>query len=52
MVKDVEGAAADLEAASKLAPEDKGIRLELGKVRRDQQATEAKLKGTFKRMFS
>lgn len=47
----MDGAIADLEAALKVAPDAKDVQAELLKVKRQQQAAEAKLKGTFKKMF-
>lgn len=41
----------DLEAVLTEAPEDKAAKAELTKLKRQQQASEAKLKGTFKKMF-
>lgn len=50
-MQDLDAAAADFESALQIAPEDKAVKSELAKIRKQQQQAEAKLKGTFKRMF-
>ena len=41
----------DFQAVLKHAPDDRAAKAELTKLKRQQQANEAKLKGTFKKMF-
>ena len=48
----MDAAVLDLEAVIYCAPEDKSAKAELAKLRKLQQANEAKLKGTFKKMFA
>ena len=50
-MQDADGAIADLQAALEIAPDAKDVKAELTKFKRQQQAAEAKLKGTFKKMF-
>lgn len=50
-MQDFDAAAADFEKALEAAPEDRAVKAELAKIRKQQQQAEAKLKGTFKKMF-
>ena len=52
MAQNLDAAILDLEAVVYCAPEDKTAKAELAKLRKQQQANEAKLKGTFKKMFA
>lgn len=52
IVQNTDAAILDLEAVLYCAPEDKAAKAELTKLKRQQQANEAKLKGTFKKMFA
>lgn len=51
-MQNVDAAVLDLEAVIYCSPDDKYAKAELAKLRKLQQANEAKLKGTFKKMFS
>lgn len=47
----LDAAIQDLEAVLYCQPDDKAAKVELAKLKKQQQANEAKLKGTFKKMF-
>ena len=51
-MQNVDAATQDFQAVMQVAPEDRAAKAELAKLKRQQQATEAKLKGTFKKMFA
>lgn len=51
LVQELDAAVKDFEAALKAAPEDKAVKAELARIKRQQHEAEAKLRGTFKRMF-